>query len=109
MRLAPSRPLVLSFPTLIDLGLRACAGKDVGACLEMDVCGVKAIPPFGDDSTPSTEGSGSGMTVVAVLLVAGVAAAIFKSKSQGGKMTSTSGESMYADDSDLNFKLDSPA
>ena len=83
--------------------------KDIGACLEMDVCGVKAIPPFGDDSTPSTEGSGSGMTVVAVLLVAGVAAAIFKSKSQGGKMTSTSGESMYADDSDLNFKLDSPA
>merc|ERR1711959_10631 len=73
--------------------------KDIGACLEMDVCGVKAIPPFGDDSTPSTEGSGSGMTVVAVLLVAGVAAAIFKSKSQGGKMTSTSGESMYADDS----------
>jgi len=47
------------------------------------------------------------MTVVLVLLVAGAAAAAFKLKGQGQKKPT--GESMYADDSDLNLKLDSPA
>ena len=39
--------------------------------------------------------------------VAGAAAAAFKLKGQGQKKHE--GESMYADDSDLNLKLDSPA
>ena len=72
----------------------------------MDVCGVKALPRAADSSAP-TEDGGGGMTVVLVLLVAGAAAAAFKLKGQGSKKHT--GESMYADDSDLALKMDSPA
>ena len=101
------RPLALSFPTLTDLCLRAFTGKDIGACLETDVCGVKALAPPADSPAPTESSGGGGMTVVLVLLVAGAAAAAFKLKGQGQKKPT--GESMYADDSDLNLKLDSPA
>ena len=47
------------------------------------------------------------MTVLLVLLVAGAAAAAFKLKGRGQKKHE--GESMYADDSDLALKMDSPA